>query len=751
MDAPPKEVYEGFQNFFDSIFKVNLLNSLEKLTFTIKYNGSIINLRNDLYSFNTVADLKHAIYNAFDKADEAAPNNQLIFIRKIQDRIDPIDFNWDLSVNILKPGTLLTQFVTGSGEKQPIGMTLYNNNLLENRIKNNSIHLLLLKDVLAMLGNIPQPLSEKIYNGSIYPYFPQLKQGEQYPNEKDKQSIESRLFYIEKRLLFINKIQDLLDKELPLVRQSFNGFRYLQLRWSEQNIKERINTFFFELDVNERRPYMRLLPASSTSISKIHLKDVENKIPNIFDIRYLKGWSDEQSPKPDEDFVLGKIALPSKIKNLPVIYSTVRLYSDGSFDIIVEPPKNVRILSPSEDFDNFTKDLYEGIGSINRKKTLPIMNGGRFTFTITLDIDKKPLTRKEIKKRLPFFSPFFQEIPPLPNENPHILLRYKCVNNFITEDNISNYLTQVNNKKLLRGETMINDMVNLVIEEFQIDKESAMQKVSDWFRKKSQVQEVSNGESKEYIPFNNTGIDIAIFDKHPTYTFHYENIDTYKNLQMIHTLFSLMFSLDDEDFVIAKREVRTLAEAEQDVEEEEEEKEDEEEEEEEDYMGNERDYEFSVDGDDSNEEELTPKQKLRKASEEEVEEVKEIHKESHTIDNEKDKGIANFFIRKLQQFDKNLFKYEVKSKLDKTYVLQCAANEMRQPALLTYEEYDRMIKEYDREDDNVIFHQYPLEPGKKEIINKSTDPNNIVTVLRYGSNPSKPNYFICSKYFCTRF
>uniref|UniRef100_A0A6C0IF33 Uncharacterized protein n=1 Tax=viral metagenome TaxID=1070528 RepID=A0A6C0IF33_9ZZZZ len=749
MDPPPKENFEEFQSFFNSIFKVNLLNTLEKLTLTIKYNGSIINLPNDLYSFNTISDLKHAIYDAFDKADEAAPNNQLIFFKRVGDTIEPIDFNWDLRKNILRPGTLLSEFVTGSGEKQPIVMTPYNNNLLENRIKNNSIHLLLLKDVLAMLGDLPQPFSEKIFNGSIYPYFPYLKQGQEYPNEKDKQFIETRLFYNEKRFLFINKIQELLEKGLPLVRQSFNGFRYLQLRWSEQDIRERINTFFFELNVNERRPYMRLLPASSVSISKVHLKDVENKIPNIFDIRYLKGWSDEQSPRPDEDFVLGKIALSSRIKNLPNIYSTIRLYSDGSFDIIVEPPKNVRILSPSEDFDNFTENLYDGIGSINRKKDLPIMNGGRFTFTIILDIDKKPLTRKEIKKRLPFFSPFFQEIPPLPNENPHILLRYKCVNNFVTEDNISNYLTQINNKKLLRGDTMINDMVDLVIEEFQIDKDTAIQKVSDWFRKKSQIQEVTNGESKEYIPFNNTGIDIAIFDKHPTYTFHYENIDSYKNLQMIHTLFSLMFSLDDEEFLISKREVRTLAQAEQDVEVEQEEQE-EEQEEEDDYMGNERDYEFSVDGDNENEEELTPKEMLRKASEEVVEEVKEIHKDSHTIESEKDKGIANFFIRKLQEFDKNLFKYEVKSKLDKTYVLQCAANEMRQPALLTFEQYERMIKEYDREDDNVVFHEYYQGSTQKEIVNKSTDPNNIVTVLRYGSNPSKPNYFICSKYFCTR-
>ena len=65
MDAPPKENFEEFQSFFNSIFKVNLLNTLQKVTFTIKYNGSIINLRNDLYSFHTISDLKYAIYNEY--------------------------------------------------------------------------------------------------------------------------------------------------------------------------------------------------------------------------------------------------------------------------------------------------------------------------------------------------------------------------------------------------------------------------------------------------------------------------------------------------------------------------------------------------------------------------------------------------------------------------------------------------------------------------------------------------------------
>lgn len=743
---PPKENFEEFQNLFNTIFKVNLLSSLEKFNSDIKYNGTIISLKNSLYSFNTIADLKYAIYEAFDKSDQAAPNNQLIYYKGVNDTVKPIDFSWDISSNLIKPGKLLSEFITSSGEKQPIEISPYNNLLLDNSVisKTKSIHLILLKDVLTIFSNLPQPLSEKVYNGSIYPYFPYLKQGQQYPNSIDKESIETRIFYNDKRLSFINKIQNLLQEELPLVRQTLSGFRYLRLHWSKQNISEKINTFFFELNVNERRPYLRLLPTGSIPISKIHLKDIEKKTPNVFDIRYLKGWSDEQSPKPDQDFVLGKIALPCTILNLPTVYSTIRLFNDGSFDVTVEPPKDVRKLDPYVDLDKFTENLYEGIGSINRSKVLPKMDSGRFIFTLRISPDQKPLTRKEIKKRLPFFSPFFQEIPPLPNEQPHILLRYKCVNNFVTEDNISNYLTQIYNKKLLRGESMVSDMINLVIEEFQIDNETALQKVSQWYTRKTRVQEVSSEDSKEYAPLNNTGIDIAIFEKHPVYTFHYDNIDSYKNLQMIHTLFSLMFSLDEEYFAVSKREVRSLVEAEAEVEVDKSEASAQDDDE--DYIDNDRDYDFKLDGDsdyveeDVKSETLSVREKIMKESKDDVVTV------TSSIDDEKDKGTANYFIRKLQEYDKDLFKFKAK----KTYVLQCAANEMRQPALLTFEQYDRMVKEYVREDDNVTFNLYPLEPGQKETINKSTDPNNIVTVLRYGSNPYRPNYYICSRYFCTK-
>ena len=77
----------------------------------------------------------------------------------------------------------------------------------------------------------------------------------------------------------------------------------------------------------------------------------------------------------------------------------------------------------------------------------------------------------------------------------------------------------------------------------------------------------------------------------------------------------------------------------------------------------------------------------------------------------------------------------------------CAANEMRQPSVLTQEQYQAMIEEYG---DDVIFQKYPLEEGVKDMVDVRSESDNIVTVLEYGSNPRRTNYYICSEFFCTR-
>ena len=135
--------------FLNSIFKVNILNELEVLPLEIRYKNDKIELKKDLYRFNTVQDLKYAIFETFGNVADAAPNNQLLDYIRSSDTIEAIDFLWDLpSKNIKKPGDFLNQFVSSSGAKQPIQLNLYQNFLLENRIRNPRINVLFYKSLM---------------------------------------------------------------------------------------------------------------------------------------------------------------------------------------------------------------------------------------------------------------------------------------------------------------------------------------------------------------------------------------------------------------------------------------------------------------------------------------------------------------------------------------------------------------------------------------------------------------------------
>ena len=135
------------------------------------------------------------------------------------------------------------------------------------------------------------------------------------------------------------------------------------------------------------------------------------------------------------------------------------------------------------------------------------------------------------------------------------------------------------------------------------------------------------------------------------------------------------------------------------------------------------------------------------------EEEQEVEDEEET--RARPKGLAGYFIDRLKQADRSLFQYAEKDstkksdKKETTYVQSCLANEYRQPAVLTQEQFDSMIDEY--ENDDVQFQMYPVGEtiikGKKvkdiDVLNKYSDPEKIISVLRYGSNPLKENYYIC--------
>ena len=84
----------------------------------------------------------------------------------------------------------------------------------------------------------------------------------------------------------------------------------------------------------------------------------------------------------------------------------------------------------------------------------------------------------------------------------------------------------------------------------------------------------------------------------------------------------------------------------------------------------------------------------------------------------------NIFEQKLQQYDPTLFLTKKQGKF-KPYSRTCASNLRKQPVLLTKEEFQKINKD---------------KPG----FLKPED------VLKYGSDPKNPNYYICPRYWCLK-
>lgn len=746
-----------FSDFMKKITKPKLLSTLKPIPFNVLRGDSEYII--EVYPFFTVSDLKLAIYEYFEKESFAAPNNQLIYIDKGVG-IETIDFRWNILLKNPQQDLINNNFVNPDGSKKNVKITLNDNILLENKLETNTINLLFYKDIEKYITNV-KPYSEKIFNGRIYPYFPYLKNDVSYPNEADLQILNLKVEYYNNKLKYINTIEKLLSNSgTPLIQPAFAGLRFLKLTWPYCPIEENIDSYFYEIDVNQTRPYLRLLSSGNTAISKVHLKDIENKIPSIHDINLLSQWSEEKNPLQGSDFIIGKIALRCTILNLPFIYATIRLCHDRSFDVIIEPPKGIRKLNMDSDFgDTFEEDIVNGLDKINIKEINPSISSGNFTFGIQLDTRSPTITKKQFEKRISLFKPFFQEISALPNEQPFYMLRYKLVNNFTTEDNISNYLTQLANKKIVSGDEMVSVMITYVAEEFQLDLNTARQKVSDWFTKRDEIQKIVIGETKEYIPFNNTGIDISIFQTKNLYTIHLYNVDSFISLERIITSLSLVLSLSEEELKVSQKSVKEFealekisrnddkeSVAESTVESAEnsgilDEFDD-------DLM---QDFSESADTEESashaNVQDIREKIKEdSKLAQEDLKNIPLIQEKKIKVATSEDtsKGIANFFIQKLKEVDKSLFDFPVSHPSDLGYVQACAANEMRQPAALTRQQFDDMLEIY--KDDDVDFRVYPPNEGEKfEEPDKFSDPNKIITILRY-----RNNYYVCSEYFCTR-
>jgi len=761
----------------------------------------------DIFPFSTVEDIKNAIWLSEGGKDSPDCIPRFLFLGYLPKNSEenggefpqrgqlylPADYlYYDSGASVSDPIILQSpldviggehvdeRFVDSEGRLQPLKIIKRERVTLEDLFlpKEEStlpvFHAFTLS-ALKQLGRFSIPMSEYDFNGRLAPYFPSFSSESSFePTNADISFAEKYEVSLKAKNSLIANIQRLLDDNVPgLPTPVLSGITRLYLLW-----KKAPPTFngceglFYDLPVNKYRPFVRLLPVDGTPLTKLYSPEGSFSIPEIISADLIKQWAQEKAPMNDSDYLFAKILLHEG--GYPV-FGSFHAHQDGTADFVLMPPKNVRKLSPGAELSKFSEMFNAGLektGYNNADTPYSVGETSVISFIKLDSAQSDKFTTAKLQHRLQYFAPFFQEIAPLSNEQPMIVLRYKRVSNFAFEDRIFTFLTQVIANKQLEGTVSLMGLPKMLAAEFDIPEHEAEQRILAWRRSREQFG-VADAAKNDIKLQANAGTDISIHAQHPLYFFHIHRAESGKQLARIYTLLSMLFGVDEDEFKTMRHAIRvpevvettispsgvietaipvqqmmpgspqaqlspTL--------------------EGEDFAGYDFDL-YEVPGDEEPEPTLVEShaqvqqppigEDLRMGAVAAVEPTQQQQqKQPHRPVQEAKIVADSFYIKRLKELDKTLFVYK-KEKGDKSlanYSVGCAANEDRQPLIMDELQYKRMRDIYD-EDEDLIFIEYPLRDKKNPTIGKDKE---VLYVLKYGSDPSNQNYFVCSEYFCIR-
>ncbi len=447
--------------------------------------------------------------------------------------------------NVIPNGLIQYDFVEVDGQQRNVFFNNRNRVILEDisDFEDCVFDLYTLHDLLVGVDNI-QPLT---FYGTIFPYFPNVSINQIQPSDEAIQTLNHAIIYFKKRYNQIKYVNRLLCNPRYIKLFEVKGIKQLMFGWNHvQEDFEGCDMLFFNTSVNEVRPFSRLLPMHGNPISKLYKPD-ELAPPFISNTELLKAWVKEKSPDQVNNFFFTKVVL-EKNDDGNHMFGTLRVFDDGTGDFVMMPPKNVSEFRPDTvpevlDEDSVFVKMLEGLPFQLDEASLK-----RASISLQLNVgnDFPLLTEEKLRKRLPLFQTFFQEVQPPANEKPLLMLRYKMVSNFVLEDTINSFITLIDNREKSAGKVMnVLDLSQKISENFGISVSDAKEKITKWITNKDNIM-ITSSEQKEYMYSVNGGTDITLYAAHPTYRANIYNLQGALHLRRIVTLLSLFFLIDEE-------------------------------------------------------------------------------------------------------------------------------------------------------------------------------------------------------------
>jgi hypothetical protein len=759
------------------------------------------------YGFTTIADLKRQIWVNRDGNKEWVPNRVWIAQEMENGLYNPIGMVWNdeslakgVPSPFTNPGVPDLRLVDINGNQKPIYAHMNEGLLLEsvfqNRKKDVTISLWTIETLIRKIGiNLEK---QGVLFGYINMYFPKIKTTQEAVNgSEDSEGYMSAKKYINQRNERLELINNFLgDEKLKKIEP----FRLQNLRRWECVLPKYITTsksldiLFYEFKISEDVPFLRYFPVKGHGEPLLKLATGLSGFPIISNKDMLASFLDEEPNTEMGPVLMAKIpfsSLATEVRATRNVALTIYWHSDGSANIILEAPRRDMLLEVSV-LREANILLNKALTSLGYSEPFDFnLKGLSASFRIEIGTNK--IDKNELIRRVQYFSPFLETVSTNEKSTSKLELKWKAVNNYEQENAVFNYFT----KRILEDEVgdmtmetkaVIQEYIRGAMETFGRNEEEAKELFDDWFRRRTEVVPVG----AEAVQAHNLGVDIEIEISHPVYFISFVGIDSEQTFnRVISVMIAYLYynSTTIVDKVIeppSKPIVNVIPASSKQTKE---------------ALPNASRWMNLLGlGDEEDEEEDEEERKPAEVEQEIT--YAPTDAKSQTLP-----PLKEWYKAQLDKFDEKLFGYSQTDETITVYSRTCQASSARQPNVMVAEQLDALVNEYgdavewvflpppdniildvsalsnkelvkemlDRGFDDIIDEKGKTKKKKAELLEifenalcnepglqgqfcrilrkKSAEDDKskpIWFVARAGSNPDKPNYYICATYWCVR-
>jgi hypothetical protein len=737
-----------------------------------------------LAPFHTIEDLQRALWLQENKGSEVYPKYNYLAFEDGSSLIPAAIDYYTLTENtierielpnpeeLISSGKLLNEFVDENGQKKIVNFNIRGRSTLESIFLKEFgafpvFHTFSLSYLMSRYQGV-KPISQSGWNGLFSPFFPTLTNADTGSlREEDIKHAKQMEIYIKAKLSQVSLLEDIYEADIKVEPIRTTSVKQIVFQWcnkEREDIFPGVDTLFFSIPVDERKPFIRLLTPNTTPMTKLYQPD-PLKPPVIHDPLLLKSWVSEPAPISNESVLYVKALLRKEDTTQKSLYGTLRVLDDTTADFTIQPSKDQRVLDFRKDFALLESALNHV--SIGMPFSMQDILLGRANISLEVRFSELPPKniRRIISDRMKILNTLFQPIESPGEERPFLTYRYKGVSNFMTSDRITSYILYLKNR-FGEGSIKLEELVPDLVREFDISEDEASRYIQDSFNNLNEVV-LTDVEGKLCQVANHPGVDLSIYSVDVrTFRIQLYNIRSIDLLDIERICTALRFVLfcsedDWSTFVqkqgLLKKTAEKIQEATEDVEQEDREEEDIAEIQAKPTSPTRNNvFDFGLE---LEEEENLMEENLAVAPPVAPATEKPVEKKIQPLDSDTSEKIIShqWYIRRLEQLDKKLFYYPLTNPGQRHYSSRCGHTEGRLPVILTENQFNTMKQIYSKEAPNKLIN-YAKDVGiiiygdrnTEKSIKESVGKKDSITVMRYGSDTDNLHYFLCHPIFCLK-